>query len=106
MNYDSLRQFYADNFSLGCINSDINTKFALISLICLLTYKLQQKKPDVTCYQVIMKIDNELPEKFIKGLSIVCEDFMYGCKEFPDFGVELKKIPGKIKEILHDYLPF
>ena len=36
----------------------------------------------------------------------MCEDFAYGCKEFPTFGIKDKDIPLKIKEILKTYLPF
>ena len=105
--YEELQRTYSHCFSLGYLNTDINTKFALISLIGYITYKLKLKKPSITSYRIIRKIiGDELPEDFIKGLAIVVDDFSYGCKEFPTFGIEDKKIPSKIKEILKSYLPF
>ena len=47
-----------------------------------------------------------LPQEFIDGLSVVCEDFAYGCKTFPTFGIEDKKIVSTIKNILEKYVPF
>ena len=48
-----------------------------------------------------------LPEKFIKGLAIMCEDFMYGCTEFPTFGIKTPaEMATQIGKILHEYLPF
>lgn len=105
--YSDLKSYYSKYFSLGYLNTDINTKFALISLICYLVNKLKEKRPDVTYYQIIYKLGvDSVTEDFIKGLSIMCEDFAYGCKEFPTFGIKDKDIPLKIKEILKTYLPF
>lgn len=105
--YTDMQEIYSRYFSLGHLNSDISTKFALISLICYLTSKLKEKKPDVTHYQIIRKIiGDEIPEDFIKGLAVVCSDFAYGCTQFPTFGIEDKKIPDKIKEILLNWIPF
>ena len=107
MNYSELEDIYKKHFSLGYINTDINTRFALISLICYITKKLKSKHPDITYYQVIYKLaEGNIPEDNIKGLAILCEDFAYGCTEFPTFGIDDKKIPGKIKEILKSWLPF
>lgn len=106
-NYEELQKIYSKYYSLGCLDVDINTKFALISLVCYLVHKLKRKKPDVTYYQVIKKIIGEnISEEYIKGLSIVCSDFGYCCTSFPTFGIEDKKIPAKIKEILLNWLPF
>ncbi len=105
--YEEMQRIYNRYFSLGYLKIDINAKFALISLVGYLVFKLKQKKPDVTSYQILKKINgNTLPEDFIKGLSVVIDDFSYECKEFPTFGIEDKKIPSKIKELLHSYLPF
>lgn len=102
-----LQQVYSKYFSLGYLNTDISNKFALISLICFVTYKLQQKNSNITHYQVIKKIiKDELPEDFVKGLSVVCSDFSYSCTTFPTFNIEPKDMPKKIKEILANYLPF
>ena len=48
----------------------------------------------------------QLPEEFLKGLAIVCEDFSYGCTEFPTFGISQKELIPKAKEILNTYMPF
>lgn len=105
--YEEMQKMYYDNFSLGHLNTDINSKFALISLICYLTKKLKEKKPDVTYYQVVYKLANGLiPDDNIKGLAVVCSDFAYGCSEFPTFGIEDKNIPIKVKEILSNWVPF
>lgn len=107
ISYKSLRNLYSEYFSLGHLNTDINSKFALISLICYITNKLKSKNPDVTYYQVIYKLASTLiREETIKGLSIMCEDFSYGCTEFPTFGIKDKDIPAKIKEILSNWTPF
>lgn len=107
MTYQEMRDIYTRNFSLGNLNTDINSKFALISLVGYIVFKLKQKKPDVTAYQVLQKIaGTNFSESFIKGLAVVIEDFSYGCKEFPTFGIEEKKMPAKIKEILDNYFPF
>ena len=47
-----------------------------------------------------------MPEDNLKGLSILCENFGTNCTEFPTFGIEDKKIPARIKEILACWLPF
>lgn len=105
--YRELEDIYKKYFSLGYLNTDINTKFALISLICYLTETLRKKKPDVTYYQVIVKISNGiLSEDQVNSLSIICSDFSYGCNEFPTFSIPDKDIPAKIREILTNWLPF
>ena len=105
--YAEMQRMYSRYFSLGCLNKDLNTKFALIYLIGYLTDKVKSKRPDTTHYQIIRKIaGNDVEEDFVKGLAVVCSDFAYGCKSFPTFGIEDKNIPAKIKEILSDRLPF
>lgn len=105
--YEEMQRVYNQYFSMGYLNTDINTKFALISLICYLTEKLKAKKPNVTHYQVVRKLsEGIIPEDQIKGLSVICSDFSYGCTEFPTFGIGDKNIPAKIKEILSKWLPF
>lgn len=106
ISYEEMVQNY-NMYSLGYMGTDINSKFAVISLVGYLTFVLRKKKPDVTCYQVIKKIVGEgLPEDIIKGLSIVCSDFAYGCEQFPTFGLSDKDIPKKVREILLNSLPF
>lgn len=104
--YDELRSIYARYFTTGYSGFDINTKFALISLVGFVTHKLREKNPDVTYYQVLKKLGGDIPIESLKGLAVVCSDFCTGCKDFPTFGLEPKQIPAKVKEILRGWLPF
>lgn len=112
MSYEELKSFYRDNFGLSFLNTSIEERLALVGLICNVTHEFKKKKPMVTCYQVIMKImDNynvtQSMERFLTGLSIICEDTMLNCSKFSDFGItEGKKQVAKIREILESYLPF
>lgn len=104
---ESLRGTHLKYFSLGYFNTDINTKFALISLICFLTQVARKKDPKYSYYDVIKQIiKDEVPDPFCRSLSVICEDFGYGCSQFPTFGIESKKIPAKVKEILLSWFPF
>lgn len=102
-----LNKIYIENFSLGYLGKDISTKFALISLICYLTYKSQNKDPTITYTRVVSSLSKDLLSKEEQeSLAIICSDFGYGCTEFPTFGIQDKYIPTKIKEILSSKLPF
>lgn len=105
---NDLREIYRRYFSLYYLGPEIDKKFAVISLICYLTETLKKKKPLITYEQVIKTIckDFRLSIDSIKGLAILCEDFAYGCTKFPTFGIEDKKIPAKIRELLEVQLPF
>ena len=55
MNFNDLRNFYSENFTLGYINSghnrsSIEERFVLISLIDYITYKSKLKNPDTAHY--------------------------------------------------------
>lgn len=106
--YEEMQQFYNKYFSLSKLGNDINKKFALISLTCYLTNKLSKVKPDWTHWRTLSEINKKtnLPEDFMKGLAVLCSDFGYGCNSFPTFGIEDKKIPAKIQELLSEWLPF
>lgn len=116
MNFDELRRFYSEHYSLGYLNipetkeySSFERKLILISLINYLYNKNKPKNPDLTHYSLICKLSKNLglPDNFIKGLAIVCEDFSYGCHEkFPTFGLEGKKIIDEIISILKTWMPF
>lgn len=113
MNFNELRKFYNENFSLGYINSGhnrstIEERFILISLIDYITYKAKLKNPDTTHYEIIMKLSKNLglSDKFIKGLAIVCEDFSYNCSDYPTFGLKGQDIVKETISILKSYLPF
>lgn len=106
--FGEMKDYYLKNFSLGHLNTDINSKFALISLVCYITMKAKEKKPDVTYYQILMQItkNNTMPETFIKGLAIMCEDFAYGCTEFPTFNIKPADMVPTVQRLLNSYLPF
>ena len=114
MSFKELRQFYFDNFSIGYLNASPNTRspfenrIVLLSLVCYVTYKSKLKNPDTTHYQILMKLSDKLglPDEFIKGFSIVCEDFSYQCNSFPTFGLKGQDIIKEIRAILSTYVPF
>ena len=88
--FKELSKLYKDYFSFGYINSDINAKLAIISLLGYIVTELKKKNPDVTYFSVLTKITSGLgiPEEFIWAIAIVSEDFAYGCTEFPTFGMK------------------
>lgn len=113
MNFNELRKFYSENFSLGYINSghnrsSIEERFVLISLINYITYKSKLKNPDTTHYEIIMKLNKNLglSDDFVKGLAIVCEDFAYQCTDFPTFGLKGQDIVKEAISILKSFMPF
>ena len=113
MNFEELRRFYSEYYSLGYIKSghnrsSIEERFILISLIDYITYKSKLKNPDTTHYEIIMKLSKNLglSDEFIKGLAIVCEDFSYDCTDFPTFGLKGQDIVKEAISILKSYLPF
>lgn len=108
LSYDKLKLMYDENFSLGYINKDIGSKFFLISAICAITQMAKRKKPDITYWQIVYNLSDKmgLPEKFLKSLAVICEDFAYGCSDFPTFGVEKKDLIPRVQEILGSYMPF
>ena len=115
MKYNELKRFYSEHFSLGYLNipdtkehNSFEQKLILISLICYVVEKNKPKNPDLTYYSLLCKINKsiDLPDEFIKGLAIVCEDFSYHCHAFPTFGLEGKKILEEVISVLKSYVPF
>ena len=115
MSFDELKSFYIEHYSLGNLNpapddkhSSFEKKLILISLICYLYDKNKPKNPDLTYYSLIYKLSAKLglSDDFLKGLAIVCEDFAYGCSEFPTFGLSGKDILKEVQYVLSTYLPF
>lgn len=115
MSFKELRQFYSEHYSLGYLNlpddeehTSFEKKLILISLICYVVEKNKPKNPDLTHYALLYKLNDKLglPDEFLKGLAIVCEDFAYGSHSFPTFGLEGKKILETIISILKSYMPF
>ena len=108
MTYKELEAIFGQYFSLGNLNININNKFALISLICYIVTSMKKKQPDVTYYQVVYKLAHPegIPDDNIKGFAVMCEDFAYGCKEFPTFNINPKDMPNTIRGIFHKWCPF
>jgi len=115
LSYKDKVTIYNDFFDLGGITSmSLNNRMALVSLICLVTFKMRQKNTSETCHSVLKKIiksedmlRNTQFGNFIEGLSIVCENFMYSCTKFDTFGLKSsEEIVNKIKELLDEWLPF
>lgn len=111
MNFEESKQFYRSHYSLGFLNTNIRQKFALISLVCEVTKLAKQKSPGVTHYQILRKISDSLPmgtlpDDFIEGLAVVCEDFAYGCEDFLTFELKPSNYVPTIKSILETYVPF
>lgn len=110
--YKDLEDYYAKHFSLGFLNTTFENKVGLISLICFLTQQARKKNPDATCYQVIMKVIgnesfNKYKAEFLRGLAVVCDDFMKHTSEFLTFDLKsAKAITNKINEILDTWMPF
>ena len=48
--YEEMQAIYSKYFSLGFLGSDINEKFALISLICYITEKMKKQKKWIISY--------------------------------------------------------
>lgn len=108
---NDLKEYYKDYFSLGCIATDIGAKFALISLICFLTKQARVKNPKATTWQVIQKIrqgkESNSSERLLKGLAVICDDFMRNTTEFLTFDLKsAKDMVAKINEILDKELPW
>lgn len=107
--FDKLLKLYQKFFSMNYINNKFENKIALISMICYVTNALRKKNEKITCYDVLLKIVpdfGEVNKTFLKSLAVICEDMMYGCSDFPTFGVTPKEMPAQIKKILADYCPF
>ena len=89
---NDLKEYYKQYFSLGCLACDIGTKFALISLICFLTKQARNKTPNATTWQVIQKIrqgkESHNSEGLLKGLAVICDDFMRNTTEFLTFDLK------------------
>lgn len=105
--YKQLKQFYSEYFGLSNLNVSSEERLAILSLVSYTVQKLKAKKPDVTYYSVLKKLaPSAMPEDYLYGLAIICEDFAYDCKEFPTFDLKGNEIIKKIKDILSNYIPF
>ena len=97
---------------MGFINTrNLSDKMAIISLTCYITDALRKKGKKMSCYEVLLQIMKGLPEHekntFLKSLGAICEDLIYECDTFPDFGIEPKKMPEQLRQLIYDkYCPF
>lgn len=110
ISFDKLALIYQKYFSLGYLNTDASDKLACISLTCYITKELNKKGKKVTCYDVLLQIGKNFPElvknTFFKSLGAICQDLMYGCETFPDFGLSPKDMPKAVLKLLNKYCPF
>lgn len=108
MDFKTKKKLYSDNFGLYFSDDSLMTKFKVIGLICFLYDKLREKKPGLTYYELIQTINKPtiIPDSYAEGLAIVCEDFAYNCKEFPNFGLNTNEMVPTLKELLRLALPF
>lgn len=110
ISFDNLSKIYTKYFTLGYLNSNMSDKLACIALTCYITNEIRKKGKKVTCYDVLLKVGHDFPntEKntFLKSLGVICEDFMYGCDTFLDFGIPVKEMPKQLKILLDKYCPF
>ena len=109
-NFEDLCKIYSKDFTLGYLGSNISNKLACIALTCYITYELRKKNAKITCYDVLLKVGKDFSETskntFLKALGAICEDFMYGCNTFPNFGIKAQEMPKQLKNLLDNYLPF
>lgn len=108
--YKKLTNIYQKLFSLHYLNCNLGDKLGVIALTCRITHAIKQKNPKVTCYDVLLKIGKDFGETekntFLKSLACICEDMMYGVKDYPDFGVKLSDAPKQLQKLLGNYVPF
>lgn len=110
ISFEKLSKIYTKYFTLGYLNTNISDKLACIALTCYITNQIRKKGKNVTCYDVLLKIENDFTstdkKTFLKSLGAVCEDFMYGCDTFIDFGIPPREMPSQLKKLLDKYCPF
>lgn len=110
LSFEKIKAIHQKYFSLSYLGKDINNKFACIALVCNMTSALQKKGKKVTCYDILLQIGKDYSDftknTLLKSLGAICEDFMYGCDTFPDFGISPKEMPKTVKKLLDNYCPF
>lgn len=106
--YKKLTEDY-DKFFIGYFSGtkEINTKFAVISILGHLTKEIRKKKPTTTSYEVIKAIEPSLIDEIAMPLGAVTEGFMYGTEEYELFGMtENKDMVKFVKDTLITLIPF
>jgi hypothetical protein len=106
---------YEKYFSFGyTLNEDLSDKLKLIHLICLVTFKMRNSEPNITCREVLERILKINLDTRIEGISdyyqtlaIICQDLLYGIKNVDTLGyTNPKDIINDIKKLLENWLPF
>lgn len=113
-NYQELKQTYANYYGVCNFNGSFEDRITLIVSVCYITQKLREKNPDITCWEVLAKIafkDGMYCDDYvaaIRGLAIMCEDFMQGAKgEVPKLDFKSnKEMIAEVKRILDTWIPF
>ena len=102
ISFEQLSSIYSKYFTLNYLGS--------IALTCYITNELKKKGQKVTCYDVLLKVGKDFREgeknTFLKSLGAICEDLMYGCTTFLDFGIKPKDMPKQLQILLDNYVPF
>lgn len=110
ISFEELCKMYNKYFSLGYLGKDGSNKLACIALVCNITNTINKKGKNLNCYEILLNICKDYTDfqknTFLKGVGAVCQDFLYYSSNFPDFGLEPKQMPKKVREILDQYLPF
>lgn len=60
LSFDQINKIYSKYFTLGYLGSSISDKMACIALVCSITNELKKKDKKVTCYDVLLKLENIL----------------------------------------------
>ena len=110
LSFKELKEFYSKHFTLGYLGYNMSDKLACIALTCYITNELKKICQKVTCYHVLVKVGKDFREgeknTFLKSLGAICEDLMYGCTTFLDFGIKPKDMPKQLQILLNNYVPF
>lgn len=108
--FNKVLALYKKYFSLSYLNSNMGDKLACIALTCYITNELRKKGKNVTCYDILLQVGKNFSEvdknTFLKSLGAICEDLMYGCDTFLDFGIKPKDMPKTLQNLLQNYVPF
>lgn len=110
ISFDKLSAVYNKYFTLNYLNSNMGDKLACIAITCYITNEVRKKGQNVTCYDILLKVGKDFgqleKDTFLKSLGAICEDLMYGCDTFLDFGIAPKDMPKTLQKLLGSYVPF
>lgn len=109
--YKDKKDLYSRLFSIGYLGKNLDDKLILLSLITLTYIKLKEKNNLITPIEILEKITKEPKDTYLyqtlEVLSIMVEDFSYGCKSASSCGLKSsEEIINKIKELISTWIPF